>query len=179
VRASPGGAAYIAGSTTSDDYPTKVGPQLTYGGGPRDGFVTEVAPGGASLVYSGFLGGSGHDDARGGLDLDPSGHAYVTGATGSRDFPTVNGPDPTYNGGATDAFACEVSADGSRLVFSGFIGGTGYEQGRGIAVDRVTGVVYVGGATSSHQGSFPLRVGPDLTYNGGKTDGFVTSLVPG
>jgi hypothetical protein len=179
LRASPGGAAYIAGSTTSDDYPTKVGPQLTYGGGPRDGFVTEVAPGGASLVYSGFLGGSGHDDARGGLDLDPSGHAYVTGATGSRDFPTVNGPDPTYNGGATDAFACEVSADGSRLVFSGFIGGTGYEQGRGIAVDRVTGVVYVGGATSSHQGSFPLRVGPDLTYNGGKTDGFVTSLVPG
>ncbi len=180
LRASPGGAAYIAGSTNSGDgtFPVKVGPQLTYGGGPRDAFVTEVAPGGASLVYSGFIGGSGHDDARGGLDLDSGGHAYVTGAAGSKDFPVVNGPDSSYNGGATDAFACEVSPDGSHFVFSGFIGGTGYEQGRGIAVNSATGIVYVGGATSSHQGSFPLKVGPDLTFNGGKTDGFVTSLVP-
>ena len=178
LRASPGGAAYIAGSTNSPDYPTKVGPQLKYGGGPRDGFVTEVAPGGASLVYSSFLGGSGHDDARGGMDLDASGHAFVTGAAGSTDFPVVGGPDSTYNGGATDAFASEISLDGSHFVFSGFIGGRGYEQGRGIAVNSATGVVYVGGATSSHTKSFPLKTGPDLTYNGGKTDAFVTSLVP-
>jgi hypothetical protein len=178
LRSSPGGAAYIAGSTNSPDFITKVGPQLDYGGGPRDAFVTEVAPGGASLVYSGFIGGSGHDDARGGLDLDTSGHAFVTGAAGSKDFPVGGGPDSTYNGGATDAFVSEISVDGSHFVFSGFIGGTGYEQGRGIAVDSATGIVYVGGATSSHQGSFPLKTGPDLTFNGGKTDAFVTSLVP-
>jgi hypothetical protein len=175
-----GGAAYIAGSTNSSDgsFPVKIGPSLVYGGGPRDAFLTKVDPGGAALTYSGFLGGSGHDDARGGLALDTTGRAFVTGATGSTDFPVVGGPDPTYNGGSTDAFATEVSVDGSTLIFSGFIGGSKFEQGRGIAMDPGTGIVYVGGATSSGAGSFPVKVGPDLTYNGGKTDGFIVSLVP-
>ncbi len=180
LRVNASGNAYIAGSTNATEatFPVKVGPDLTYNGGRRDAFVTEVSVSGAALVYSGFIGGSEHDGARGGLDLDASGDAFVTGGTKSSEatFPAFGGPDPSYNGGQ-DAFVSEIAPDGSHLIFSGYIGGKDYEEGRGIAVGA-DGTVYLGGATRSHEGSFPLSGGPDLTYNGGKTDGFVASLVP-
>jgi Beta-propeller repeat len=134
------------------------------------------------LVYAGYIGGSGPDRAGTGdtqtaeIAVDAEGNAYVAGTTGfgPASFPVAEGPDLTYNGGSTDAFVAKVRADGTGLVYAGYIGGSGADTGDGIAVDS-QGNAYVAGTTNSSEASFPVLVGPDLTYNGG-TDAFVAKI---
>jgi hypothetical protein len=71
----------------------------------------------------------------------------------------------TFNGGG-DAFVAEVKSDGTSLVYAGYIGGLAGDEARGIAVDA-TGSAYVTGPTGSSEATFPVTVGPDLSYNGG------------
>ena len=102
--------------------------------------------------------------------MDSAGNAYVTGCTYSTEatFPVTVGPDLTYNGGDCDAFVAKVNAAGTALVYAGYIGGSGDDVGAGIAVDSA-GNAYVTGYTNSTEATFPVTVGPDLTYNGGTT----------
>jgi hypothetical protein len=87
------------------------------------------------LSYSTYLGGSGID-AGTGIAVDPStGDALLTGYTQSTDLPTANPLQPNYGGGFSDAFVVRLSADGSALVFSTYLGGRGLDVGTGIAVD--------------------------------------------
>jgi hypothetical protein len=165
------GNAYVTGETWSGDFPAVVGPDTSYNGG-RDAFVAKVNPSGTALVYAGFLGGSGWDEGHG-IAVDSSGNAYVTGWTWSSDFPAVVGPDTSYNGGR-DAFVARVNPSGTALVYSGFLGGSGWDYGYGIAVDA-SGNAYVTGWTSSSD--FPAVVGPDLSYNG-NDDAFVAKVNP-
>ena len=70
--------------------------------------------------------------------MDAPGNAYVTGShrlRPRRTFPVTVGPDLTFNGGSSDAFVAKVKADGTGLVYAGYIGGDGDDQGYGIAVD--------------------------------------------
>ncbi len=168
--------AYVIGVTTSsqDTFPVTVGPDLTYNGG-SDAFVAKVSAAGTALVYAGYIGGNS-DDIGQGIAVDSSGNAYVTGYTQSSQdtFPVTIGPDLTYNGGS-DAFVAKVSAAGTALIYCGYIGGSGGDQGYGIAVDS-SGNAYVTGLTASTQASFPVAVGPDLTYNGGLNDAFVAKI---
>ena len=172
------GNAYIAGYTESTEasFPVVVGPDLTLGA--RDAFVAKVNAAGTALVYAGYIGGSGFDSA-GGIAVDGSGNAYVSGVTDGAQagtaagFPLVVGPDLTYNGDS-DAFVAKVNEAGTALVYAGYIGGSGGETARGIAVDG-SGNAYVTGSTTSSQASFPVRVGPDLTHNG-STDAFVVKV---
>jgi uncharacterized protein (TIGR03437 family) len=78
----------------------------------------------------------------------------------------VGGPDLSYNGGTADAFVAKINAEGTALVYCGYIGGSGIDLGHGVAVDGA-GNAYVTGETTSTQPSFPVTGGPDLTYNGG------------
>jgi hypothetical protein len=164
------GNAYVTGRTASaDDFPIKAGPDLTQNG-YYDAFVAKVNAAGSALVYCGYIGGV--DDEEGNaIAVDGSGNAYITGYTYSTNFPTVVGPDRTFNGGSTDAFVAKVKADGTRLVYCGYIGGNvsdrgyGNDCGYGIAVDG-SGNAYVAGQTDSTEATFPVTVGPDLTYNG-------------
>ena len=128
----------------------------------------------AILVYSGFIGGSG-DDRGNAIAVDSDGNAYITGETNSLEssFPDVAGPDPTFNG-SVDAFVAKVNAAGTALIYAGFIGGTGDDRGKAIAVDG-DGNAYIAGDTTSTQTSFPVTVGPDLTQNGA-TDAFVAKV---
>src|SRR5205807_590124 len=92
------------------------------------------------------------------LAVDGSGNAYLVGATNSTDFPTVNAIQSTYGGGETDAFVTKLSADGSSLVFSTYLGGSGTgrlfrEVAFGVAVDA-SGNAYVTGGTDSS--NFPI-----------------------
>jgi len=89
----------------------------------------------AVLVYCGYIGGSGGDYGQG-IAVDGDGNAYVTGETLSTQatFPETGGPDLTHNGGY-DAFVAKVKADGTGLDYCGYIGGSGDDYGRGIAVD--------------------------------------------
>ncbi len=119
------------------------------------------------LVYCGFIGGSASEYGAA-IAVDSNGSAYVTGETSSpqASFPETVGPDLTYNGGEDDAFVAKLRADGTGLVYCGFIGGTGRDPGYAIAVDN-GGNAYITGSTYSTDGSFPVTGGLDPTHNGG------------
>ena len=85
------------------------------------------------------------------------------------------GQDLTFHGAA---FVAKVNPGGTALVYAGYIGGTGLDEGRGIAVDGA-GNAYITGFTDSTEASFPVTVGPDLTFNGGSFDAFVAKVSPG
>ncbi|MBN2408312.1 MAG: SBBP repeat-containing protein [Candidatus Aminicenantes bacterium] len=171
------GNAYIAGTTHAylSDFPVMVGPDLTHNG-LFDAFVAKVNALGTALVYCGYIGGSfidwGYEIA-----VDASGSAYIVGTTTSdqTSFPVTVGPDLVHNG-IWDAFVAKVSASGRSLAFCGYIGGTDYESGTGIAVDTA-GNSYVIGYAESDQATFPVTAGPDLTFNGDK-DAFVAKISP-
>ena len=132
----------------------------------------------AVLVYAGYIGGAGPDPGLG-IAVDGARNAYITGSTGSAEtsFPVTVGPDLTFNGGSDDAFVAKVNAAGTALVYAGYIGGIGSDRGGGIAVDEA-GNAYVTGFTDSTEASFPVTVGPDLTFNG-FFDAFVAKVNPG
>ncbi|MDH4152735.1 MAG: tandem-95 repeat protein, partial [Nitrospira sp.] len=100
------------------------------------------------LSYVAFLGGTGYDTAEG-IAVDSSGNAYITGWTGSTDFPTTVGAlDQSYNSGSYDIYVAKLSATGNSLVYSTFIGGSGNDTGNAIVVDG-SGNVYIAGQTTS------------------------------
>ncbi len=147
------GHAYVTGWTTSSDFPVTNGAyQMRFVGGmstgnPYDVFVAKLSLDGGGLVYSTYLGGSGADESRG-IAVDAAGHAYITGKTESTDFPVTNGAYQTTNRGSDDAFVTKVSVDGSNLVYSTYLGGSGGDVANGIAVDEA-GHAYVTGGTYS------------------------------
>jgi beta-propeller repeat-containing protein len=246
------GSAYVTGGTNSLDFPTTAGafqraaPVLT--GGNANVFVSKLNPTGTALVYSTYLGGGSEDDP-GGIAVDPSGHAYVSGLTGSTNFPTTPGAfqrtltdrsifvtklnstgtalvystlvgpsefgtglsriavdgtgqayvtatttsaefpttpgafQPTFGGGlcgpdfdllpCADAFVTKLNATGTGLVYSSFLGGSGEDVGRGIAVDA-SGIAYLVGRTRST--NFPTSPGAFLRQRRGNTDVFVSKV---
>jgi len=180
VAVDSAGNAYITGSTGSSEatFPVTVGPDLAFNGsnGKNDAFVAKIKADGTGLIYCGYIGGIGQDGGYS-IAVDKAGNAYVTGRTSSTEtsFPVSVGPDLTYNGGSMDAFVAKVKVDGTGLVYCGYIGGSGYEEGWGIAADSI-GNTYVTGYTSSFEATFPVTVGPDLTYNGGAWDAFVAKI---
>ncbi|MCD6422218.1 VCBS repeat-containing protein, partial [bacterium] len=168
------------GYTYSDEesFPVCVGPDLTFNG-DYDAFVAKVNAEGTGLLYCGYLGGGNWDHGYG-IAVDGAGCAYVTGNTNSDEesFPVCVGPDLTYNGGDCDAFVAKVNAEGTELLYCGYLGGRGVDVGHGIAVDGV-GCAYVTGYTYSDEESFPVCVGPDLTFNssnGTEWDAFVAKV---
>jgi hypothetical protein len=172
------GSAYVTGYTSSTEatFPAAAGPDLTYNGGTYDAFVAKVSASGG-LAYCGYIGGFNQDLGMG-IAVDGSGNAYITGSTSSTQatFPVAVGPDLTQNG-QNDAFVAKVNASGTALVYCGYIGGSSGDEGLGIAVDGA-GNAYVTGQTISNQLTFPVVVGPDLTYNdaSGLPDAFVAKV---
>ena len=104
------GSAYVTGATYSTDFPTETPFQEL--GGNYDAFVTKLNASGSELVYSTYLGGSSGEHAYG-IAVDSSGSAYVTGETGSTNFPTATPFQPSY-GGNYDAFVTKLNASGVR-----------------------------------------------------------------
>jgi YD repeat-containing protein len=174
------GKAYITGSTTSSDFPTKGSPlQQTYGGGQHDAFVakfdTTQASGPDTLVFSTYLGGNG-DDIANGIAVNGDGEPYVTGVTASTNFPTLNALQPflgNNSGLGGNAFVAKLTNAGNGLVYSTYLGGNANDEGKGIAVDA-DGNAYVVGQTSST--NFPT-VKPLQMTNGGGNDAFITKLL--
>ena len=171
------GSAYVTGITYSTEatFPVTVGPDLTHNGS-SDAFVAKVNAAGSALDYCGYVGGNGLDYGYG-IAVDGSGSAYVTGYTYSTEatFPVAVGPDLTFNGGTYDAFVAKVNATGTALEYCGYIGGNGGDAGNGVAVDG-SGSAYVAGQTASDETTFPVTVGPDLTFYGGTSDAFVARI---
>jgi hypothetical protein len=102
------GRAFVTGYNYGGDFPTVL-PLQAQNAGYYDAFVSVLNASGSSLAFSTYLGGS-QDDVGRGISLDPSGNAYIAGATFSLDFPTTSGSfQPSYGGGPYDAFVAEVS----------------------------------------------------------------------
>ncbi|MBL6978782.1 MAG: SBBP repeat-containing protein [Desulfobacteraceae bacterium] len=167
------GNAYVIGTTTSHDFPIHNAYQGNLDGSSGDNtdvFITKLSSSGSSLSYSTYLGGTGWDYGYG-IAVDSSGNAYVTGHTGSSDFPTQNPYQGTY-AGDTDAFITKLSTSGSSLSCSTYMGGSDSDYGHAIAVDG-SGNAYVTGFTYST--NFPTQNPYQETY-AGNADAFVTKL---
>lgn len=164
------GNAYVSGSTMSKDFPVAnaAQPQIN---GIWNAFVAKINGKGNALLLSTYLGGSGQDlaAAQGGIAVDSAHNIYVTGASGSSDFPTVNGFASSSSAGQ-DAFVTEIASNGSTFLFSTRLGGSDGEMGNGIAVDAA-GAIYVSGATASR--NFPITAGA-FQFGGGF--GFLTKI---
>jgi Beta-propeller repeat len=164
------GNVYVTGRTTSNDFLVMNGWQTVRAGG-RDAFVTKYSPTGQPM-YSTYFGGNGEENALG-IGLDATGAIYVTGVTASADLPVKNALQSVYGGGAQDGFVFKLTPDGGDLIYSTYLGGSGFDQSRTIAVD-LDGNGYVAGNTDSP--NFPLLDPIQPTYGGGFFDAFVTKL---
>jgi hypothetical protein len=107
------GNAYVTGYTQSSDFPVTAGAFQTAPGGTSpegayDAFVSKLNSIGSALVYSTRLGGGNYEFGQG-VAVDSSGNAYVTGNTGSSDFPTAAGAFQTAFGGGVDAFVSKIN----------------------------------------------------------------------
>jgi hypothetical protein len=177
------GNTYISGYTASTDFQVTPGAlQANYGGGTHNCFVVKFNAGGAKLGYSTFLGGSADNYAYG-VAVDSAGDAYVTGATNSTNFPTVNAFQPNYSGGLCavapntfpcyDAFVAKLNPAGSALIYSTYLGGTGSDYGYAIAVDGSSNAYVTGYTTSTN---LPTTAGAFQRVFGGSYDAFVAKL---
>jgi hypothetical protein len=168
------GNVYVAGDTSSDDFPFQIGFQGSLVGAVNV-FFAKISPtpvGSAGLLYSTYLGGSVVDTPWG-IAVDTAGAAYVAGQTSSGNFPKTN---TSVLQGITDAFVTKINpgvSGGASLVYSFFWGGTGSDGGTGgIAVDTA-GNAYVAGNTDSTD--FPT-VTPFQASLNGLTNAFVTKF---
>lgn len=168
------GAAYIAGETTSRDFPVSVPAQRALRGF-QNAFVAKLRADGSGLTYSTYLGGTGSEQAFG--IAVRNGEAYITGWTSSVDFPVVS-PFQAYNNGGQDGFITKLNSAGSALSYSSYIGGTNGganapEMGTAITVNG-SGEAYIAGVTSSTD--FPVLNAFQPAFGGGRTDAFICKV---
>lgn len=165
------GNLYAAGWTEAVDFPVSNAIQAVDRGGV-DAFMFKLNAAGSQLLYATYIGGR-NDDRAAAIAVDSGGQVYLAGSTASSDFPLVSSLRPTL-GGTRDAFVLKLNAIGNLLVYSTYLGGTGYDVATALALDS-SGNAYVAGDTQSV--NFPVS-GPVQSALGGKTDVFITKLTP-
>ncbi len=165
---------YLAGYTRSNDTSFPIHPPMSVydnsHNGESDIFVAKFNYN-CKIIFTTFIGGSESDIARG-IGVDDAENVYVTGYTGSNNFPVINAFDSTYNGG-TDTFVLKLTPFGTTLLFSTFLGGSDGEDAWGIAVD-INGSSYITGFTKSNY--YPVSIGCYQNIRSGDYDSFVTKL---
>ncbi len=167
VAIGPTGDTYVTGEAESSDFPTSAGALDRVLNGYGDAFVTRLAAGGG-MVYSTLIGGT-VDEEGFGLAVDGSGRAYVTGYTGSADFPVTTGAAYRAEG---DVFFTALAPNGSQAFHSTLLGGTDYDESYGLALDSKRQAHIVGETASS---DFPSST---LGRPNGYADAFLASVQP-
>jgi hypothetical protein len=174
--------AYVTGYTASPDFPTTLGAfqmvNRAAGRGNGNAFVTKLNDTGSGLVYSTYLGGTGnggYGDIGFGIAADAGGNAYIVGYTASPDFPTTDDSLHVPLDG-TNGFVTKLNHTGSVLVYSTYLGGSGYDYASAVTVDSAANA-YVTGITYSTD--FPTTPGafqPTPPGTSGSGVGFVTKI---
>jgi hypothetical protein len=162
------GNVYVTGDAASGFPITSGAYQGSFGSGTQDAFLSKFTSSG-SLSWSTYLGGSGFD--RGfGITTDGSGNVYVTGSADTT-FPTTSGAYQTSYDSTTDAFLSKFTSSGS-LSWSTYLGGSNFDEGRGVTTDG-SGNVYVTGHAES---GFPTTSGAYQQSNEGGNDPFLSKF---
>ncbi len=171
-------SAAIVGDSTSTNLPVNSGAFQKTLGGAQDVFVAKLSPQGNSLQYLTYLGGSGVDHGSC-IYVAPAGGVFVGGYTWSTNFPTML-PFQAQSGGGQDGFYAKLTVDGSALVWSSYLGGSGGSVGAPEEVNAIyrdpNNNIVMAGTTSSP--NFPITAGAFQTTFGGGTDGFVAKFGP-
>jgi hypothetical protein len=175
------GNSYVAGSTSSPDFPVvrAVQPREPGTTDQEDAFVTKLNPSGTALLFSTYLGGNNDEDGAA-IALGRSGAIYVTGFTRSSNFPQRH-PLKQQSGGCNhqdpggDAFVVKLGPRGDTLLYSTCLGGSATDWGTGIAVDHTGSATITGAAASDN---FPTA-NPYQRHRAGSVDAFVAKLAPG
>ncbi len=162
---------YIAGTTTSIDFPTAGNPVSATSGGLTDAFVAILSADGKDLTYSTYIGGIGHDYATD-IAIDGNRDIYITGQTNGFFFPLVNSFQGTEIFG-NDAFLTKLNP--SEVLYSTYFGGSGEDDALAIAIDN-SNRPFIVGSTQSIDLPFGTSNGFDSTMNG-TTDGFVVGFL--
>ena len=139
------GAAYVAGTTSSSNFPLASALQSSYSG-DTDGFLTKVQPAGNSLAYSTYLGGANSDYINA-IAVDASNSVFVAGYSGSPSFPSA-APVLAFTSGI-DAFVAKLNPAGSGYSYFTYLGGSSFELATAVALEPGTGAAIVGGYTFS------------------------------
>ena len=182
VASDGAGNEYAAGSTDSSDFPTTANALRKTRPGSNNGFVCKLALDGSAFVYSTYLSGSQgvvpEWERPGALAVSLAGIAYVGGVTASRDFPVVNAYQTALKSAGPDAYVAALSADGSKLLFSTYLGGSASDSISALAFNERAGTITVAGSTLSSD--FP---GLDPSYGAFvavfSTTGFYRGVVSG
>lgn len=164
------GNTYIAGFTSSTDFPVKNAAQPVFGGGYENAVIVKVDRNG-KLVYSTYLGGNNQERALG-LAVDSAGSAFVAGFTWSIDFPVTNALQPRMTG-RPDAFLAKLSPSGDHFLFATYLGGSGLEYGKGLTLDSSGNPVIVGTTASA---DFPTVNPLQSALGAGAESGFITKI---
>ena len=178
------GMIYVTGVTESPDFPVTSEAFQIKLNGFKNAFVSVLntgATGEAALIYSTYLGG-GVLDVGFGIAVDNNGNAYVTGFTGSPDFPATAGAFQGKLNGIKNAFLSVINTGATgtaALAYSTYLGGSSFDEGYGIAVDS-SGAIYLTGFTFSKD--FPVTSGafqPTLNSIHGGANAFVSKISTG
>ncbi len=177
------GAVYVAGSTTSEDFPTTPGSlysaRIDTTTGRLDAFVVKLSPDGDAfdLGYATYLGGV-WDEIPNALAVDEEGRLWMAGMTNSDDFPTRDPLQDTFSGpirdGEGDVFLARLNEDASALDFSTYLGGNQDDEATGLALDA-EGRVYLTGWTMSND--FPTTPGAYQTERQGLRERFLARFI--
>lgn len=153
---------YLTGTTYSSDFPTK-NPIESSLSGQRSAFITILSADGSNLIFSTFLGGSGADDSNS-IVIDNNNNIFIAGTTFSSDFPLVN-PIQNTKSGFFSAFVCKIASGGTHIIFSTYLGGSGFDYAYAIDLDSEYNPYISGFSTSS---DFPTvdSVGPVISPTG-------------
>ena len=178
VAKDPNGGIVLAGSTSSQDFPTSTGAYSTsYGGGYDDYFVSKFDDDLSNLIFSTYIGGSGSEGYQGfyrcHIDVMEDGILFA-GMSSSSDFPTTENCFQSKLDGSTDAVFLKLSSDGTSLIFSSYLGGSGSsDRARGISRSR-DGGFFVFGYTNSN--NFPITSGVIMESMPGSGAGFISKF---
>ncbi|HEY7098808.1 MAG TPA: SBBP repeat-containing protein [Terriglobales bacterium] len=152
IAVDPASNIYVAGTTTSTDFPSVTSPDPFQGSnaGGADVFVTKFNITGTVIQFSTYLGGT-NDDTSAAIAVDSASNVYVTGTTASNtDFPIMaaNAVQAGPMSAGNHVFASELLPDGTDLAYSTYLGGTGTDTATGLALD-FHAKMYLTGTTTS------------------------------
>lgn len=180
------GELIVFGQTNSTDFPVTAGSFQTSNGGASDFIVSKFNVTGTALLASTYMGGAFNDgvnssflkynysdNLRGSVIVDDSNNVFITGCTFSTNFPVTSGCLQSSIGGAQDACFVKFKPNLNALVFSSFLGGTGYDGIYNIALDDNNNLYVTGGTESS---DFPTTAGALHTATQGPVDGFISKI---